>query len=85
MGIGIRDLKNHLSRHIAEVVRNGTPITITDRGKPVARLAPLEGDSVLEKLIADGTVTRPHGPKRQVGEPLVIEGTVSDLVTGQRE
>ena len=37
MEVGIRDLKNNLSRHLAKV-KAGETIIVTDRGKPVARI-----------------------------------------------
>ena len=83
MGVGIRDLKNHLSRHLAEV-RAGKSITITDHGQPVARLVPLEGDSVFEQLVAEGRITPAAGPKRPSTAPLDIGSAVSDLLPDQR-
>jgi prevent-host-death family protein len=41
-GVGIAELKSHLSEHLREVRRGGT-VTVLDRGQPVARLSPLEG------------------------------------------
>jgi prevent-host-death family protein len=83
MGVGIRDLKNHLSRHLAEV-RSGKTVTITDHGRPVARLVPLEGESILEQLIAEGRITPAVKPKRTAGEPLAAGSTLSDLADEQR-
>lgn len=83
MGVGIRDMKNHLSHYLARV-REGESVTITDHGRPVARLAPLEGASVVEKLIAEGLATAPANAKRAAGTPVDIGATVSDLVAEQR-
>jgi prevent-host-death family protein len=49
--IGIRELKEQLSGHIREV-KNGATLVITERGKPVARLLPVEppDTSIEEKL-----------------------------------
>ncbi|MDR2254155.1 MAG: type II toxin-antitoxin system prevent-host-death family antitoxin [Bifidobacteriaceae bacterium] len=84
MNVGVRELRDGLSRHLAAVQRGHT-ITVTDHGRPIARLAPLGAPTVLERLIADGTVTaaRPH---RVPLPPLVrANGTVSDLVSEQRQ
>ena len=35
--VGVRELKNHLSRYLDDV-GNGAEVTVTDRGRPVARL-----------------------------------------------
>lgn len=58
MQTGVRELKTNLSRFLAEVQR-GEVITVTDRGRPVARLIPAGGPEVSSKfaeLLADGTV-----------------------------
>ncbi len=49
--IGIRDARIHFSRIIREV-RSGTEYIITDRGSPVARIVPDQGEplSVEERI-----------------------------------
>lgn len=50
--VGIRELKTHLSRYLREL-RPGSSLTITERGRPVARLVPIEpslDDRVLEMV-----------------------------------
>lgn len=44
------DAKTHLSR-LLEEVRDGSSITITKRGRPVARLVPISDDS--DKITAE--------------------------------
>lgn len=51
MNVGVRKLRDGLSRHLV-AVRGGEEITVTDHGKPVARLVPYDAESGLEKLIA---------------------------------
>src|SRR5438128_11741503 len=56
----ITDAKNNLSALI-DSVKGGSPILIVDRGRPVARLEPLNGldpddDSRLSRLVRDGIV-----------------------------
>ena len=83
--VGIRELKNGLSRYI-ERVRNGEEVIVTDRGRPVARLSSIDAaDDRLAELVAAGIVRPPastqrHLPKRRIKS----KGTVSDLVTEQR-
>jgi len=49
--IGIREARINLSRLIRDV-RSGMEIIITDRGKPVAKIVPAEGQSLsLEERI----------------------------------
>ncbi len=38
--VGIRELRDGLSKHIA-AVRDGATITVTDHGEPVARITPI--------------------------------------------
>lgn len=39
--VGIRDLKAHLSRHLKRV-RAGTRLTVTERGRTIATINPVE-------------------------------------------
>jgi prevent-host-death family protein len=83
--VGIRELRDHLSSWLEEVA-DGREITVTDRGKPVARIIPVNGRSRLDQLIADGLVspaTRPAEPARS-RPPIPVKGSVSDLVIEQR-
>jgi prevent-host-death family protein len=84
MDVGIRELRDGLSRHLAQV-RAGHSLTVTDHGVPVARIVPVGTPTALERLIADGRVTRAKKPKRPVGARVrTPAGTVSDLVADQR-
>lgn len=38
--VGVRELRDSLSRHLA-MVREGQTITVTDHGRPVARIVPV--------------------------------------------
>ncbi len=84
MEAGVRELRDHLSRYLAEV-RAGTEVTVTDHGRAVARLVPLEQPRPLDRLIAEGLVTPAATIKRRrTAEPIAARGTVSDLVAEQR-
>ncbi len=48
--VGIRELKTHLSKYVRQVKRGDT-IVITDHGKPVGRIVPVE-QTIEEKLLA---------------------------------
>ena len=81
---GVRELRDHLSRHLAQV-RDGAEVTVTDHGHAVARLVPLQQPRTLDRLIAEGLVTPARTPKRtRTAQPITAEGTVSDLVAEQR-
>ena len=83
MEIGVRDLRDGLSRHLASV-REGHTITVTDHGRPVARIMPVGVPTKLEQLIAEGKVTPGRQRKGVRPEPIKTAGTVSDLVDQQR-
>ena len=48
MDISIRDMKNHLSKYL-KLVRAGKEVVITDRGKPVAQLTPIQSGAETEE------------------------------------
>jgi prevent-host-death family protein len=58
--IGVRELRRDASRWLARV-RAGESFVVTDRGRPIARLAPL-GDPVgYEAMMADGRIAPGSG------------------------
>ncbi|MPQ96460.1 type II toxin-antitoxin system prevent-host-death family antitoxin [Modestobacter sp. I12A-02628] len=81
--VGIKELRDGLSRHLA-AVRAGHTVTITDHGRPVARIVPIDQPTTLERLIAEGVVRPPRTPKRPAPEPLDVGVSLSDLVAEQR-
>jgi prevent-host-death family protein len=83
MEVGVRELRNHLSRYL-DRVRDGDEFVVTDRGRAIARVVPVGAERVLDRLIADGTVTPARQPKRPMTKPIKTKGTVSDLVGEQR-
>ena len=84
MEVGIRDLRDHLSRYI-EAVRTGEELVVTDHGNAVARIVPLVEERRIDQLIAEGVVspvasrTR-HRPRRRAK----TSSSVSELVADQR-
>lgn len=76
--VGVRDLKNRLSHHLKRV-RAGVHLTVTERGRPIATLAPIAelGDLAwLHKMVTEGRVQwsggKPTGsknPPRLKGHP----------------
>lgn len=79
MHIGIRGLRDGLSRHLG-AVRQGHTITVTDHGRPIARIVPVESPTKLEQLIADGLATPAASQSRPLPELADSRGSVSDLV-----
>ena len=83
--VGVRELKNQLSRYLARV-QEGEEVIVTERGRPVARISALDhSDDRLAALIASGVVRPPtrkqrHRPARRIK----ARGSVSELVADQR-
>ena len=63
MDVGITELRANLSLWLDEA-RSGHEIVITDRGVPVARLLGLTTTATLERLTADGVISRPASAQR---------------------
>jgi prevent-host-death family protein len=83
MDVGVRELRDSLSRHLA-AVRGGKTVTVTDHGQPIARIVPIGAPTPLERLIGEGRVTPATRRKRPSPEPIVTSSPVSDLVDDQR-
>lgn len=84
MDVGIRELRADLSRLIKQV-RAGEEIVVTDRGKPVARIVPVDGERQLDRLIREGIVTPAPRPWRgSLPKPIEGAGPLSDIVLEDR-
>jgi prevent-host-death family protein len=84
MDIGIKELRDGLSRHLAEV-RKGHTLTVTDHGKPIALIVPVQQPTTLEQLIAKGLVRPARDRSRKpLPPPIEAAGSVSELVADQR-
>lgn len=81
--VGVRELRNNLSRHLADV-RSGRTVTVTDHGRPIARIVPIGRLTRLEQLRTEGRVQPARTRKRKAPAPVAATGTVSDLVGDQR-
>ncbi len=79
--VGVRELKNRLTRYLA-LIKEGERVVVTDRGKPVAVLGPVEGTDgrKLSKahraavLARRGLIALPHGIPDLSTRPVVIRG-----------
>jgi prevent-host-death family protein len=83
MEVGIRELRDNLSRYL-EQVRRGEEVVVTDRGRAIARVMPVGAERAIDRLIAEGLVTPALRPKHRGGRRVKSRGAVSDLVTEQR-
>jgi prevent-host-death family protein len=59
---GVAQLKAHLSRYLASV-KEGEEVTVTERGRPIARLVPLDAEATqearMQRLARAGIVRLP--------------------------
>ena len=72
LSIGIRELRQHASRYLRLVEERREPIEITDRGRPVALLAPLPAGSPLERMRAAGETIVASADLATLPPPLVL-------------
>ena len=84
--VGVRDLRAELRRWL-EAAASGAEVVVTERGRPVARIVPIEpAETALDRLHREGLVTLPSRPRPQAEDlsRVAASGTVSDLVAEQR-
>jgi prevent-host-death family protein len=67
--VGVRELRQNLSRYLRRVAK-GERLEVTERGKPVAVLGPVdESGSDLRKLVASGRARPPEGDLLDLAPP----------------
>jgi antitoxin (DNA-binding transcriptional repressor) of toxin-antitoxin stability system len=70
--VGVAQLRQNLSKYL-RLVERGQRLIVTDRNRPVAeRGPPATQGSGLDRLIAEGRVSRPR--RRGLPEPLRLDG-----------
>ena len=69
LSVGVRELRQRASE-LLRLVARGETIEVTDRGRPVAILAPVPGGSPLEQLRASGEISIGVGDFDDLPEPL---------------
>ena len=73
-------MRQNLSVYL-ERVKAGEALEVTDRGRPVAVLAPLpEASSPLERLVASGRASAPVGDLMELGMPGEADVYLSDAL-----
>lgn len=67
MNIGLRDANQRFSK-VMKLVRNGKEVTLTDRGRPIARIIPIPSDedeeTAIQRLLAIGLLRPAKKPWR---------------------
>jgi len=67
--IGVRELRQNASRYLRRVA-TGETLEVTDRGRAVARLVPIESGSARDRLIEERRLRRRSGSWSELGAPL---------------
>lgn len=84
--VGVRELRQNLSVHLRRV-KDGETLRVTERGRPVAVLAPLpEPSDSLARMVAEGRAIPADVPVDALPPPLPNRGgpTLSAVVSELR-
>jgi len=85
--VGVRELRQNLSVYLRRV-RAGQTLEVTERGRPVARLMPLEQHmTAYNRLVADGKITPATARIDELQAPVKLrpgELTISEALEEQR-
>jgi prevent-host-death family protein len=71
LSVGVRELRQRASE-LLRLVAGGETIQVTDRGRPVAVLAPVPGGTPMERLRASGEISLGHGDFEDLPDPLPL-------------
>ena len=88
--VGARELRKRLGTYLRQV-QQGTRIEVTERGRPVAELRPIEParsevEERLQRLAAEGVITLGTGRPLRPFKPIKITGPpLSETIIEDRE
>lgn len=84
-GVGVKELKNRLTHYLRRT-KQGEEVVVTERGKPIALLQPIQHvskpmsrEARLAKLAAAGIIALPIGKFRTRIRPVKISGPAVSL------
>lgn len=88
--VASRELKNRLGKYL-KLVKSGEAIRVTDRGKPIACLLPLNADEqeeseILQRLVRKGGVAFGTGEPFSTGRPAALKPgkSIAEMVAEDR-
>ncbi len=85
--VGIRELKTHLSHHLKRV-RSGVRLVVTERGRSIATISPVEAPADVDwahQLVAEGRAHWNGGKPIGARRPVKTTGkTASSMVLEDR-
>ena len=86
--IGIRDLKAHLSHHLNNV-KQGAVLVITEYGRPIGRIVPIQGNAharTLDLISAGLAAWNGEKPVLSDSKPIVTgDRSLAELILEDRE
>lgn len=84
--VGIGELRAGLSRYVARV-KDGEEIVVTEHGKPVAKLVPMNRERKRDRLIREGVLIPAQRPEAPRPAPIRVDGDVrlSEMVREMRD
>jgi prevent-host-death family protein len=79
--VGVRDLRDHLSRYLAEV-KAGRSIAVTEHGTVIATIVPMRFSERTMQLYREGKVNLPTLPKPRPEDikRIHVEGGIQDIL-----
>lgn len=86
MDVAISTLRAELAQWIRRA-RDGEDVVVTERGIPVARLSPVDQESVIERLTREGVLSKPKSaerPRISAKDQVKATGPVAEFVEQQR-
>jgi prevent-host-death family protein len=86
VSVGVRELKNQLSSYL-DRVKAGEEITVTERGRPIARLTAIAADVDRRAALIEAGIIRPAsvGRRRLPSRVKIAPGeSLGELVAEQR-
>ena len=86
--MGLREVNQQAGRVYREVESTGVPVTVTDRGRPIAQIVPIRHDETwYERMVREGKVRRAAGewalPAGRWGVPEDFD--LEQFLLGERE
>lgn len=79
--VGVRDLRDHLSRYLAEV-KAGRSIAVTEHGTVIGTIVPMRFSARTIQLYREGRVNLPTLPKKAADDfkRVHVEGGIQDIL-----
>lgn len=81
--VGVRELRQRASE-LLRLVERGETVEITDRGRPVALLAPIPQGTPLERMLAAGELDPASEDPADLPEPLILAADVETPTSALR-